>query len=272
MPRLTPLILVSIALAAAGAAAFAVVAPALPDDEREPPYAMVRFVHASPNAEIEELFLLDADGNVISLEVQTELEYLDVTPFVAVPPADYEVVVHLAGSNERPAAEVVLPQSFGTIGGRSYTVALIGLVMPETLEDPDEGFVAWLQDLFAADPPDPSLQTMVLNGIRATPVPAGETDVRIAHAAPGTDSIDLVIVHPEDTSGVLATVSFGESSGYTTVVPTAGTLELRVAGSEAALIDLSGHELATGTRYAILLAGTPVEDVPLRVLLLPEHD
>ena len=261
----------SVTLVAAGAIALAVVAPALPDDERDPPYAMVRFAHASPNAEIEQLFLLDGDGSVVDPELDSDLEYLDVTPYAAVPPGNYEVVVHLAGTDDRPAAEVVLPQPFGTVGGRSYTVAIIGLVMPEVLEDPDDGFIAWLQDLFAADPPDPSLQALVLNGVRATPVPEGETDVRLAHAAPGTDSIDLAIVHPQETAAVLETVSFGEVSGYTTVVPTAGELELRIAGSEAAVIDLAGHELATATRYTILFTGTPIEDVPLRVLLLPEH-
>ncbi len=231
----------------------------------------VRFVHASPNAMITELELRDVDGvPAVNVPSFTDLAYLSATPYVPVAEGNYEVLLRLARGDGAPSAEVVLPQSFGVVEGRSYTVAIIGLVVPEVFEEPDEGFLAWLQDLFTAAPHDPTLRALILDGVWETPVPPDEVDVRIAHAAPGTESIDLVIAHVNDTDGVLATVSYAEVSGYSTMSPRAGTLEIRLTDSAVVVVDLAGYEVTPGTRYTIMLTGTPIEDVPLRVLMLPD--
>lgn len=231
----------------------------------------VRFVHASPNAVIEDFVVLDADGEpAIDRAAIGDLAYLDATPFMSIAEGTYTFRVRLADVDDAPSEEVTLPQTLNVVAGNSYTVAIIGLVVPEVFEDPSEGFLAWLQDLFTADHEEPALQAMIFDGVRTTPVPGDEVDVRIAHVATGTEPVDLVIDHANDTSGVLGTVSYTEVSGYNTMRPEAGTLQVRIAGSDVVVTEISEEEVAPGARYTIMLTGTPIEDVPLEVLVLAD--
>src|SRR5690606_442668 len=60
----------------------------------------------------------------------------------------------------------------------------------------------------------------------------------------------------------------GEVSGYGQIVPGEGQLELRVAGSEAAVVDFTDLQLEAGSSQTLYLVGTPVEEVPLQPVIV----
>lgn len=198
------------------------------------------------------------------------LSYRSVTPFLPITEGTYEVLVHMADVDGESTRARVLPQTLSVVEGTSTTVAIIGLVTPTVFEGADEGFLAWLQELFSADPEDPALRALLLDGVLETPVPHHEVEVRIAHAAPGTEPVALVIAHANGTVGVLETAGYAEASGYTTIRPEAGTLHIHMAGSDAHVAEVPGDALQLGERSTIVLIGTPIEDVPLEVLVLAD--
>ncbi len=229
----------------------------------------VRFVHASPNAEIEQLVVLDAAQDpAIEMLVIDELSYHSETPFKSIAEGTYELLVRLTDVDGEPAREHTLPETLSVVEGTSTTVAIIGLVAPEIFEEPADGFLAWLQDLFTADPEDPGLRALILDGTLETPVPGNEADLRIAHAAPGIEPLELVLDHANDTVAVLESAAYAEASGYITIRPEAGTVQIHVAGSGVSVAEVPDEDLQPGARYTIMLTGTPIEDVPLAVLLL----
>lgn len=228
--------------------------------------AIVRVLHASPNAELARVRLV-LEGNDVADHAIGAVEYMAVTDYVPVPEGSYTLTVALAGRDGGEAATVELPQTLSMARGHAYTVALIGLVMPEVTEATDDGFLVWLQDLFTAERDDLALQALLLDDVSASIVAPDEVDVRLLHAAPGTDMVDLAFVRDDDAD-VLGTVAFGEETGFLRIRPDEGALEVRVAGSDVVAVEVAELELDGGMLHTIVVAGTPIEDVPLQAVVL----
>ena len=228
--------------------------------------AMVRVVHASPNAELERATLALV-GDEVAYHDFGDLAYMAMTDYVPVLEGDYTLTIDLAAHDGGEAMQVELPQTLSAARGRYYTVALVGLVMPEEAEETDDGFLAWLQELFTADREDLGLRAVVLDDLTTLAVTPGEAEVRVLHAAPGTDSIDLVFAHEEGTE-VLATVDYTDVSGYTNIDPEEGTLQVRAAGSELVIVDLAEFDVARNMIHTVVVTGTPIEDVPIEAMLV----
>jgi hypothetical protein len=227
--------------------------------------AMVRFVHAAPTVELQRIVMIDAVGGA-ALQEFTDVAYLDTTDYTPVLAGDYDFWVELAGVEAGAAPEGQVPaQRVTTVEGQFYTVVLIGLPIPgETTRD--TGFFQWLEGLFTPDRTDLGLRLLVLDDLVTAAVPLREAEIRIVHAAPGTDSVDLVLVRGADVHH-LEQVAYGDVSRFNRIVPEGAHLEVRVAGSQAALLDLGDVDLAAGMIHTVFLAGTPVEDVPLEGLV-----
>lgn len=228
--------------------------------------AMIRIVHASPNAELEQARLALVGDDVAQHDFG-EVSYLETTDYVPVIEGDYTLTIDLAAHDGREVMQVVLPQTLSAARGRYYTVALVGLVMPEEAEETDDGFLAWLQELFTDDRDDLALRAVLLDDITTLAVAPGEADVRILHAAPGTDSVDLVFAH-EEGADVLATVAYADVSGYTNIEPEGGTLQVRAAGSDLVMVDLVDFDVARNMIHTVVVTGTPIEDVPIEAMLV----
>jgi len=228
--------------------------------------AMVRIVHASPNAELERATLALMADDVVHHDVG-DVAYMEMTDYVPVLEGDYTLTVDLAAHDGLQAMELELPQTLSIARGQYYTVALVGLVMPDEAEANDDGFLAWLQDLFTAERDDLALQALLLDDLSAAVVTPAEAEVRVLHAAPGTDDLDLAFVH-EDGAEVLATVGFGDVSGFNRIVPEEGTLEVRAAGSDVTVVDVTAYDVARGMLHTVVVTGTPIEDVPLEAMLV----
>lgn len=175
-----------------------------------------------------------------------------------------------------PSEQVNVEAEFSFDAGRSYTIVLSGLMVPASLEQGDEaedasnggGFMGWLRGLFGGGGGNADRDALAL---RAQLLEDSDTfwesesgRLRVVHAAPGTDAIDLV---PRDGSAAwLRGISFGEASNFRDLSDLGGGLDLRVSGSEVVLFGLDEVRSSPNTTYTVILVGTPVEAVPLALI------
>lgn len=112
--------------------------------------AFVRVAHLSPNAEQVSITLASTEegGQQLSPEELSSLSYRDATDYLQVPEGEYDVAV------ETPQGTLQETLTFNS--GVYYTVAAIGLVIPENLGQEDAqqeggGFFGFLNNLFGGE-------------------------------------------------------------------------------------------------------------------------
>lgn len=228
--------------------------------------AMVRFVHASPNAGTQLIVLRRADG--AAGQQVSILEYREPSGYLSVAEGPYEVLLDpaaLAGEGDPP---VRLLDSLRLLGGRHYTVVIVGLA--GVREGADEGIVAWLEDLFTSDQPELGLQALVLEDPTMAEEAHRGVDVRLVHAAPGTNGVELVLERGGGAD-ILATARYQGVSEFTRLSPDAGSLALRLAGGGPVIDGLGDLDMAPGAIHTIVLAGTPLESAPLAPIVVTHH-
>src|SRR5690606_15668718 len=109
--------------------------------------AMVRFLHAAPNAQIDNVFLRTGDGDVV-VEEFGGLSYGEMSDYVPMVGGSYELGVRLGATGDGADVMTDVPVStLDTMVGEYYTVALIGLVSPDQTQTEDQGFFDWLSNL-----------------------------------------------------------------------------------------------------------------------------
>ena len=266
MQRLTSFLIATSLVIATVAFAQSAADPAQPGTTPRPGISetMVRFLHASPNVDAARIMLVDRNGAAAHEAV--ELGYLETTEYVRVFEGSYDIVVETVGADGETTRRV-LDDTFGATSGLYLTVALIGLVMPEHETDDDGGFIGWLQGLFTDDRPELGLRALVLEDHSTRVQRVGNVEVRLLHAAPGTDDVDLVITH-EGSASVLGTASFGNWTSYEDFRSDGVTLQVRASGSDLVIVDLADVDLSEERLHTVVLVGTPIEDVPLDTVVL----
>lgn len=261
---------------------FGVAAAQVPDP------AFVRVAHLSPNAPEVDVQLVSTDegGEILAPEALNGLGYRDATGYLAVSEGKYDVTV------ETPEGNLVETLSFSAEG--YYTVAAIGLVVPENLgeqtEEEEGGFFSFFSNLFGdgADSSDLGLRLIAYDdevpltagAAAAAPDPADPAAevvdfarVRLIHAAPGTAPISLVNVAGaapgDDVNNVVTNLAYADASSYNDLDPNeVANLEVRVEGSEAAALTLAEDSLTPNGVYTLFVIGTPVDEAPIETLLL----
>jgi hypothetical protein len=227
--------------------------------------ARVRFVHAAPNTGPVQMVARNRAAVPPGQETAVELAYMQVSDYIDLIEGDYEFVLGPVDGDDGPP--LALPQTLFAVGGRSYTVALVGLVTDEgPVVADDGGFLEWLEGLFTPDQPDLGLRAVVLDDVAPTLSTPQEMHVRIVHAAPGTADVELVQV-ADGAFNVLETVNYLDVGQFHAVLPEAGRFEIRTAGTAAPIVDLGGVDFEPGWVHNVLLVGTPIEAVPLNAIV-----
>jgi uncharacterized cupredoxin-like copper-binding protein len=181
-----------------------------------------------------------------------------------------ELGVRRASDLATPALEEIVTFR----ANRSYTVAIIGLVLPgEALDGAEEGgFFAWLRGLFAGDDPADrdvlALRFEVIEEDLDAFVAPDAARIRVVHAAPGSAHLDVAVAGERGT--LVRDLDFGDLSRYVTLQAADTTLEVRPTGSRAVALDLSGIDLGLGMIHTIFITGTPIEEVPLEAVVLSD--
>lgn len=230
--------------------------------------AWVRVLNLSPNVG-------DVDFNLIPVNVDAGapdlpefmhgVEYEGHGTYVELPPGNYELDLHGTGEDNR--------ESVNLNSGRFYTLAVIGLELPPEAEADQQnegGFMGWLRGIFGGDDGTDAytLDVLLLEDDLFQTTLDNESLVRIVNAAPGTEQVSLAVTGESGT--LTGNAAYGNATGANRVnaAEFSGPLELRLGGSRAATIDLEEVTFTPGTVNTVFLVGTPVEDAPLRAIVL----
>lgn len=278
---------------------------ALPPEDN----AMVRIVHLSPNAAMTAVTLLGTDEAAASLtpEEWANLGYSATTEYVAVPAGEYQVMLGAgppaadvadaraeaaaddpaepadadapaepADAEARPDAHLLAPALEQTVTfsfGGHYTVAILGLVLPDDVEEPESGggFFDWVRGLFGGDDPADDALGLRLEVIEDDPfawIEADRARFRVVHAAPGTANLDVAVAGERGT--LVRDLDFGDVSRNVDLDAADTNLEIRPTGSRALALDFSEVDLGLGMVHTIFITGTPIEVVPLDAVVLSD--
>ena len=227
----------------------------------------VRVIHLAPNvSDVSVNFVPAADTAISGTSEVTGLGYEMVTDPVELNSDTYTVQLMANDAT-------VLEQDMSFAPGVNYTLAVIGLNLPDEnaqADDSNDGFFDFIQNLFTGDRSRDSLALNLMSledNVDIAPVD-GETLVRVVHASPGTEAVDLVSSMDGDRNVVIGDLSYGEASRYISSTQFGSDLAITVADSDAVALDLSAMSLEPNTVNTIFIAGTSLEQAPLKALLV----
>ena len=230
--------------------------------------ALLRLVNAAPTGENVTVELRSNDNEAGAIgETFADLSYMDVGEYVEMPARTYEV--HVSHNDE-----YVFEDTINLSSHRAHTLVVMGLYVPEEQleEAEDEGFFAWLRDLFTGDDPadrdELALRAYLIDDELEVDLQPGETRIRAVHAAPGTAPVDIAV--EGERGSIIGNLGFGESSRYHDVEETVGNLVVRISGSRAKVLDLGEVGLESGMVNTVIVTGTPVEELPIEALVLSD--
>ena len=192
----------------------------------------LRVVHASPDAGPVDVYLGEAPA------VQG-LEYGGATEFVAGPSGQQRLRVVPAGGTPDQA---VLDSNQDLGSGQAYQLTISGLAA----QGAEEPLTAWLA------------------GVDLSPLPQNQARVRVVHASPDTEPVDVAVAGGQTPFDAIA---YGSQSGY--VAFDAGTygLQLRLDAGDTLLREAQGVQLQPGFDYDVYAIGQS-EDGTLQVVVL----
>lgn len=232
-----------------------------------PDVAWVRIAHFSPNAPELTVNLEPTDEETtFSGDGFEPVAYESFSEYVEVPAGNYNVTAQ--------GVEGTVEEEFSFARGNYYTLAAMGMVLPaeaqaeqEDGEQEEGGFVGFFRNLFGNGDGDRdrlALQFTLFEDDLARTPDEGETLVRIVHAAPGTEPVDLAVKGEQGT--IVNDVEFGNASRYASYEGGIQELEVRVSGSRAASLNIESLNLQAGNINTIYVVGTPLEQAPLAPL------
>jgi uncharacterized surface protein with fasciclin (FAS1) repeats len=247
-------------------------APATAPTTIEGDVAMVRVLHLSPNADAVDIRLAGTreGGTVVEGEGLSGITYESLSDYLQIPAGEYVATVSAEGAP-------VLEQTVNFAAGNAYTVAAIGLVLPgeDVQATPEtQGFFDWLGGLFGGDTNRRdalALRLHVVEDDLNRTAFDGEVIIRAVHASPGTDAIDIAFEN--ERGSVIGSLAYGETSRYATVnlVEGEGNLVVRIAGSQAVVMNLSEAGLQPNTVNTIYIAGTSLDENPIIAVILTDQ-
>ncbi len=222
-----------------------------------PERARLRIAHLSPDAPIVDVCLAPAGttdwkGPLLRELGATGLAYSQVTTYVSLPVAAYDVRVIGATSTGCQVGAVPDTKNLATSAGLTATVAAIGVIDP--------------QGAAAQNPP---FRLEILPDDTTTI--AGKTKLRFFHASPGTPAVDVGLGVAHAFQRVFANVQFGQTggTGFVTTEPFSNAITARLANATTDALIVPGVTAASGSIYSAYAIGgkSGATTNPLRVLL-----
>ena len=164
--------------------------------------ARLRVLHASPDAP-------NVDVYVDGAEAISNLAFGSITDYTSVPAGAHAVKVFPTSANGTGTPVIDVP-SVTLDAGKDYTVAAANVVA--------------------------SIEPVVLVDNNAAPA-AGKAHVRVVHASPGAPNVDIFA---EGAGVVVPNLPFKQASEYLPLAAGSYNLQVRVAGTTTAVVNLPG--------------------------------
>ena len=200
--------------------------------------AALRVVHASPDAPAVDVVVND---NFASPLV-SDLSFPEFTPFVNVAPATYNVKV----TDSATQTVVAIDASVSPKAGISYTVLAVGNL-------------AAIEPLIVADDP------------RRV---ATQAKVRIIHASPAAQNVDIYVTAPGANIGnvapTLANVPFKANTGFLALAAGSYDVTVTATGTKIAAIGPATIAVVAGGVYTAIARDAPGGGAPLGLILMDD--
>jgi hypothetical protein len=228
-----------------------------------PERAKVRIAHLSPDAPAVDVCIATAGSPFTtplfaSLGARVGLAYPQVTEYVELPIASYDVRVILATETTCANPAVADTKGIALAKDLTATVAAIGIVDPsgEAIANPRFRLAVF------ADSVD---------------VAANKTKIRFIHASPGTGNVDVGIQTAHGFAKLFGNVEFGkfavhggvDAIGYVEADPLTATVSARLANATTDALTIPNVTLGAGQLATAFAIGAKTGQTanPLRVLL-----
>ena len=204
-------------MAGIGAVVLAAALPVVAADSK----AMVRVLHASPDAPAVDIYINDevVDG-------WTNVPFGTLSDYLAVAADTYNVKVYATGDTTTPVIDTDLKVD----AGRSYTIAASGLLADDSLKA-----YPFLDD--------PNLQ-------------ADKALVRVVHLSPDAPAVDVA---PDGGAALIPNLEFPNATDYAALAPGSYDLEVRLAGTNTVALDLEPIDVQAGKAYSVFAIGSAAQ-------------
>lgn len=177
--------------------------------------AMVRVVHASPDAPAVDVY-------VNNNRVLAGVPFFAASDYLKLPGGSYDIKVTPAGDAN---TAVIDAKGVRIEGGKAYTIAAMGTLA--------------------------NIKPVILLDNLSAPA-AGKAHVRVVHASPDAPAVDVKVAGGPT---LISNLAFEKDSGYLPVDAGTYNLQVTPAGGSAVVLDLAGTNLEAGKIYDIFAVG-----------------
>lgn len=177
--------------------------------------AMVRVIHASPDAPAVDVFV---DGN----RVLTNVPFFTASDYLPLPAGEHRFQVAPTGQS---ASAAVIDATATVEAGRAYSVAATGLVA--------------------------NITATITNDNLAAPA-AGKAHVRVYHFSPDAPAVDIKVANGPT---LISNLAFPSASDYLPVDAGSYNIQVTPTGQSTVVIDLPNTALEAGRIYDVFANG-----------------
>ncbi len=201
-------------LVVAGAMLLSFAAPASAADT-----AMVRVLHASPDAPAVDVFLDDT-----AVSALTNVPFGIISGYLEIPAGAHNVKVYATGTT----TGAVINADVTVAAGKMYTIAATGAVASITAQ-------------VIEDAPSPSCTT---------------AQVRVIHFSADAPAVDVATTGAAPADAVVKSLAYPTASGYLNLPGGSYDLEVRLAGTTTVALPLPGVAIADCNSYSVFAVGS----------------
>jgi hypothetical protein len=181
--------------------------------------AMVRVLHASPDAPAVDVFLDDTKVSAL-----TNVPFGVISGYLEIPAGAHNVKVYATGTTTGP----VIDANVTVDAGKMYTIAATGAVAAITAQ-------------VIADAPSPSCTT---------------AQVRVIHFSADAPAVDIATTGSAPADAVVKNLAYPTASGYLDLPGGSYDLEVRLAGTSTVALPLPGVAIADCNSYSVFAVGS----------------
>ena len=184
--------------------------------------AMVRVLHASPDAPAVDVYL---DDTIV--DALTNVPFGTISGYLGIPAGDHNVKVYATGTTTGPVIDADVTLAVG----QAYTIAATDAV-------------ASIDAQIIEDSPAASCDT---------------AQVRVVHFSADAPAVDVATAAAAPADAVVKNLSYPDATGYLDLPGDSYDLELRLAGTTTVALDLPGVTIEDCKSYSVFAIGSAAD-------------